>query len=40
MMKNILIAFHMLVNSLGAYLEWLGNVLDVIAKTLNIRMHC
>ena len=39
MMKNILIAFNMLVNSLGAYLEFLSNKLDVTAKTLNTKMH-
>jgi hypothetical protein len=33
MMKNILIAYHMLENSSGAYLEWLSNELDVTAKT-------
>ena len=39
MMKNILIAYHMLESSLGAFLEFLSNKLDVTAKTLNIRMH-
>ena len=40
MMKNILIAYHMLESSSGAYLEWLSNELNVTAKTLNIRMRC
>ena len=35
-MKYILIAYHMLESSTGAYLEWLSNKLDVTAKTLNI----
>ena len=39
MMKNILIAYHMLESSLGAFLEFLSNKLDVTAKTLNTRMH-
>ena len=39
-MKYILISYHMLESSTGAYLEWLSNELDVTAKTLNIRMHC
>ena len=38
--KKILIAYHILESSLGAYLEWLSNELDVTAKTLNIRMQC
>ena len=39
MMKYILIAYHMLESSSGAYLEWLSSKLDVTAKTLNTRMH-
>ena len=39
MMKYILIAYHMLESSSGAYLEWLSNKLDVTAKTLNTRMQ-
>jgi hypothetical protein len=39
MIKNILIAYHMLESSLGAYLELLSNKLDVTAKTVNTRMH-
>jgi hypothetical protein len=35
----ILIAYHMFESSTGAYLEWLANELNMIAKTLNIRMH-
>lgn len=34
---NILIAYHMLESSIGAYLEWLDNELEVTAKTWNIR---
>ena len=40
MMKNILISYHMLESSSCAYLEWLSNEFDVIAKALNIRTHC
>ena len=32
MMKNILIAYHMLESSSGTYLEWLSNELDVTTK--------
>ena len=31
-MKYILIAYHMLESSLGTYLEWLSNELDVTTK--------
>ena len=39
MMKNILIAYHMVESSSGDYSEWLSNELDGTTKTLNIRMH-
>ena len=35
----VLIAYHMLESSIGAYVEWLVNELMVSAKKLNIRTH-
>ena len=34
----VLIAYHLLESSIGAYIEWLVNELMMTAK-LNIRMH-
>ena len=35
----ILIAYHLLESSIGAYLEWLANQLKITAKNLYIRIH-
>ena len=37
--KLVLIAYHLLKSSIGAYIEWLVNELRMTAKKLNIRMH-
>ena len=37
--KLVLIAYHLLESSTGAYIEWLVNKLVMTAKKLNIRMH-
>jgi hypothetical protein len=37
--KMVLIAYHLLESSLGAYIEWLINEEIMIANKLNIRMH-
>ena len=37
--KMVLIAYHLLETSTGAYIEWLVNELMMTASELNIRMH-
>lgn len=35
----VLIAYNTLESSVGSYLEWMGNGLDVTTNTWNTRMH-
>ena len=37
--KMVLIAYHLLESSIGAYIEWLVNELMMTANKLNIRTH-
>jgi hypothetical protein len=37
--KMVLIAYHLVESSLGAYIEWLVNELMMTADKRNIRMH-
>ena len=37
--KMVLIAYHLLESSIGAYIEWLINELMMTAIKLNIMMH-
>ena len=37
--KMLLIAYHLLESSIGAYIEWIVNELRMIASKFNIRMH-
>jgi hypothetical protein len=37
--KMVLIAYHLLESSLGAYIEWSNNELMMTVNKRNIRMH-
>ena len=37
--KMVLIAYHLLESSIGAYIEWLVNELMMTVNELNIRTH-